>query len=162
MSAAATLTRDRFYFEPNVTSSFVFLGDRVGGLQRFPELGAPPVAITGGVAKTLGVAASGQLVAWISGSSTDGASDGVVLTVDPGGTKVTTVASGQKVPVAVATDGTDVFWSTKGTMGNNDATLARSTGTLATGAYASFGSLALDATCIYWSDANGNVLRMAR
>jgi hypothetical protein len=137
---------------------FVFVGDGLGGLQRFTEQGGPPTAITGGVAKTLAVAASGQRVAWIAG----GATDGVVVSVDASGANVVTLASAQKTPVSVATDGTDVFWSTQGTPGQNDATLARTSGTILTGVYQSFGSIALDASCIYWSDASGNVLRMTR
>ena len=91
------------------------------------------------------------------------APDGAIMRAPIGGGAPEAIYSGQALPEAVATDGTNVYWANWGTFdaqghSNNDGTLWQgpigggTTPTMLASSLAGPSTLALDSTTVYWVD----------
>ncbi len=105
------------------------------------------------------IVVSGSTVFWVEGAS---GSDGTIMMAPVGGGTASAVFTAQPFPEALATDGTDLYWTRWGTFDaqgayNNDGAVLKGSisggaiTTLAT-AQSAPGAIAVDAQNVYWSN----------
>jgi hypothetical protein len=123
-------------------------GCGAGTLQRLALGGGTPATLATG--SPMGLALGGSSLYWADGSS--------VLTMPASGGVATTIATGQYVPLAVAVDSANVYWSDNGGSAIMTMPIGGVTPTTLVSGTLGPSNVALNATSVFWISGEGSIV----